>query len=290
MAELSIALPSFDELTSDSDTDPDSPMEDAEPQVPRIPQIFSSNPDPEEARLEGHETSKYLLAKSYFDCREFDRCAAIFLPLNISREPLSGTSPNLVTQTPTKLGKGKGKESGPNVSAVPAQPRNTLPRLSQKALFLALYARYMSGEKRKNEESEMILGPVDGGVTANKELVGLGRILEEWFAGQADRVKEHRSQGWLEYLYGIILIKGKSEEDGKKWLVKSLHLCPFNWGVWLELKDVVNTIDDVSQAIIRPRTSNLIGYVAASSEHTASSKYHVVNLLYLYLSGTGSLY
>jgi anaphase-promoting complex subunit 8 len=35
---------------------------------------------------------------------------------------------------------------------------NPYPKLSQKSLFLALYAKYLAGEKRKEEETEMVLG------------------------------------------------------------------------------------------------------------------------------------
>lgn len=220
-------------------------MRDVPPEAPVIPAIFSSNLEPEEARLESQEVSKYLLAKSYFDCREYDRCAAVFLPLSVSHEPSSNTSPNITTRTPIKGGKGKGKDTSLGIGAGPVQPRNTLPKLSQKALFLALYAKYLSGEKRKDEESEMILGPADGGMTVNKELVGIQKSLDGWFMDRETKGKIVEGQGWLEYLYGIVLIKGKSEEEGKKWLIRSVHLCPFNWGAWLELSELLNNVENV---------------------------------------------
>ena len=46
-----------------------------------VPVVLTPNSDPEEARLESEEVSKYLLAKSYFDCREYDRCAAVLCPI-----------------------------------------------------------------------------------------------------------------------------------------------------------------------------------------------------------------
>lgn len=197
--------------------------------------------------MEAREASGYLLAKSYFDCREYDRCAAVFLPLNVSREPLSeNASPNVTTRSPAKVGKGKTKETAMNSPARPLRPQNTLPRLSQKSLFLALYARYLSGEKRRDEDSEMILGPADGGTTVNKELVGLGRSLDGWFAEREDDGNDRNNQGWLEYLYGIVLVKSKSEEVGQEWLLKSVHLLPYNWGAWLELSGLLTSVDDVS--------------------------------------------
>ena len=41
----------------------------------------TTNPDRKEARLEAKELNRFLMAKSFFDCREFDRCAAVFLPV-----------------------------------------------------------------------------------------------------------------------------------------------------------------------------------------------------------------
>ena len=212
---------------------------------PSMPTFLSSNPDLEEARLEARELPKYLLAKSYFDCREFDRCAAVFLPSILPRGPLVPPSPKAKVRTPTKAAKGKARESSPNAETSVVPPSNVLPHLSQKSLFLALYAKYMSGEKRKNEESEMILGPVDGGATVNRELVGLARNLEGWLADRAGRGLAGSNQGWLEYLYGIVLAKGKTEEDAKAWLIRSIHLYPFNWGAWLELSELLEGSEDL---------------------------------------------
>ena len=59
----------------------------------------------------------------------------------------------------------------------------------------------MSGEKKKDEDSEMVMGPHDGGNTVNKQLVIIARFLEAWFS---ERMEENGeavgSQGWLEYL------------------------------------------------------------------------------------------
>ena len=216
---------------------------------PSLPTSLFSNPDPEEARLEAQELSKYLLAKSYFDCREFDRCAAVFIPSILPRGPLTPTSPNAKTRTPTKVAKGKAKESNPNTETSPTPPGNALPHLSQKSLFLAMYAKYMSGEKRKNEDSEMILGPADCGGTVNGELVGLARSLEGWFSDRAAKGLESSNQGWLEYLYGIVLAKNKTEVDAKRWLIKSVNRCPFNWGAWLELKGLLTRFEDLQKFV-----------------------------------------
>ncbi len=222
-----------------------------EDEQPLIPSIISSNPDRVEARLEAREVSKYLLAKSFFDCREFERCAAVFLSSNRSREHQSATASKYPPRTPTKESKGKAKEAGPSPSS-PIPPEFALPRMSQKALFLALYAKYMSGEKRKDEDCEMVLGPFDNATTRNRELVGLIQILESWFADRAAKGQDSSNQGWLEYLYGVILIKERSLEKGKEWLLRSLNRYPYNWSAWLELCDL---LEDFNEANFPPSSS-----------------------------------
>jgi anaphase-promoting complex subunit 8 len=162
------------------------------------PIVVTGNIDPDEAQLEAREINQYLLAKSLFDCREYDRCAAVFLPDTVLSGILSTAAPqNQNTSTPPK-GKGKGKASSTRTSFSTA-PKT--PRLSQKSLFLALYAKFMSGEKKKEEDSEMVMGPHDGGNTVNKQLVTISRFLEGWFAERtAENGDVIGSQGWLEYL------------------------------------------------------------------------------------------
>lgn len=235
---MSLSLPEF------ADSDPASPMEDV--QTDPQPSSLSLNPDAQEARKEAKEFPKYLLAKSYFDCREFDRCAAVFLPTTLPRDPPPETSPNSKNSASPKAGKGKGKDPAPaKVPLLP--PPNLLPNLSQKSLFLALYAKYMSGEKRKDEESEMILGPADGGSNVNKELVGLSRSLEGWFADREAKGLSNSNQGWLEYLYGIVLAKGKTEDAAKTWLLASVRRYACNWGAWLELGALLGKYEEVGR-------------------------------------------
>lgn len=254
-------------------------MENVEQFPPPVPIVVTSNSDPEEARLESQEINKYLLAKSYFDCREYDRCAAVFLPSNIPRGPLSTTSPNNKTTTTTNNVKGKSRETGRGAPSASISPKNTLPRLSQKALFLALYAKYMSGEKRKDEESEMVLGPADGGMTTNRELVGISRAIEGWLTDKMNKKMQETSQGWLEYLYGIVLAKGKNEEDAKRWLINSIRRCPFNWGAWLELSELVGSVEEVSVPRVSQSPSSVTDTEPATKYHDrTSTKHHGLHL------------
>jgi anaphase-promoting complex subunit 8 len=167
------------------------------------PVVVTGNANPDEAQMEAREINKYLFAKSLFDCREFDRCAAVFLPDTVLSGILSSSSKS--SQNPTSPeGKGKAKVSARNGSAIPP----SMPKLSQKSLFLALYAKFMSGEKKKDEDSEMVMGPHDGGHAVNKQLVVISRFLEVWFHERmTDNGEVTGSQGWLEYLYVALLLQ-----------------------------------------------------------------------------------
>jgi anaphase-promoting complex subunit 8 len=160
--------------------------------------IFTANQDPEEAALEAKELSRYLFAKSLFDCREYDRCAAVFLPDSLLSSILTSKVEN-----PAAVGsRNKGRTQKSNAGSQHIAAAAPLPKLSQKSLFLALYAKFMSGEKRKNEESEMVMGPQDLGTVTNKQLLVVGRFLSAWFEERTTEDDEVQgSQGWLEYLY-----------------------------------------------------------------------------------------
>lgn len=151
--------------------------------------------------MEASEFDKYLLAKSFFENKEFDRCAAVFLPESL----LSGIASTKQADTTTSKGKGK---AGPSYTSEPL-----LPAISQRSLFLALYAKVISGEKTKDEDTEMIMGPQDLGTVVNKQLLIVSRFLERWFAERKSGLNNlPPSQGFLEYLYAghvrLILLLG----------------------------------------------------------------------------------
>lgn len=163
------------------------------------PIVVTGNLDPEESQLEAKEINQYLLAKSFFDCREYDRCSAVFLPDTVLSGILSASSKGSQSASASKVkGKGKAPLSDRTSATMPVD----IPRLSQKSLFLALYAKFMSGEKKKDEDSEMVMGPHDGGSAVNKQLIVISRFLENWFRERtADTGEIVGSGGWLEYLY-----------------------------------------------------------------------------------------
>ena len=163
------------------------------------------------------------------------------LPRGQLKTPKDAGNPNVFTAS------GHNDLNGSNRPSLLDDSASTeeLPKMSQKSLFLALYAKYIRGEKRKDEESEMVLGPADGGATVNKELPFISRLLEKRLTDSGAEGKED-GQGWLEYLYGIVLARGKNHEEAKRWLLKSVHLYSYNWGVWEELGSLVGSLEEVS--------------------------------------------
>lgn len=207
--------------------------------------VFAPNPDPAEAALEARDLGRYLLAKSFFDCKEFERCAAVFLPESLVAGLLAAKPDEVVDPK----GKGKSREGAP----LPSE--TALPEISQKSLFLALYAKVILGEKRRDEETEMVMGPQDLGSVTNKGLIVVSRFLAEWFAQRkAEDGDFSSSQGFLEYLYGLVLAKEKNDNLALDYLMQSVHLFPWNWGAWLEITNLVSRVEQVSWPLgPRPR-------------------------------------
>lgn len=142
------------------------------------------------------------------------------------------------------------------------------PQLSQKTLFLALYSKYIAGEKRKDEDSEMVLGPQDGPITQNKELTTISGILDEYFLKLGGINSTQGSTGFLEYLYGIVLLKNKNETEAKQWLIRSVCLYPWNWGACQELASIIGSVEELSEVIrLLPQTvMTLIFHIYCSQE------------------------
>ncbi|KAK3325397.1 anaphase promoting complex subunit 8 [Apodospora peruviana] len=210
---------------------------------------FVTNVDPREAALEAKELDKYLLAKSFFDCKEFDRCAAVFLPESL----LSGILSTKQSDVGTPRGKGKASASAPS--------GQLLPPISQKSLFLALYAKVISGEKLKDEESEMIMGPQDLGSVVNKQLLIVSRFLDRWFTERKSEENDlPPSQGFLEYLYGMVLVKEKNDDGALDYLMQSVHLFPWNWGCWLEITNLIARVEQLNK-VTRSLPQNIMSYI-----------------------------
>ncbi|KAI1277194.1 cell division cycle protein-like protein 23 [Xylaria sp. FL0933] len=180
---------------------------------------LGSRSDPAELLLERLETPRYLMAKAFFDCHEFQRCAETLLPAN-----------------------------PPDISVTSCRMKSARPpskKISQRGLFLACYALLIQGEKQKAEDASQILSPSDTGTVTNKQLARIRSILEQWFALEKDNASYGSSQGWLEYLYGMVLAKDQNYDLAKIWLLKSVSINPWNWGTWQELCCLVRDANDL---------------------------------------------
>ena len=116
----------------------------------------------------------------------------------------------------------------------------------------------MAGEKRKEEEMEMVLGPLDGAPTPNREILPVINSLEAIFVqwkkeGKIGKEKEEDS--WLYYLHGILLAKHGNEGKAKEYFMKSLEIYPWNWGAWLELGHLIGTLEEVRLLLLAMETS-----------------------------------
>lgn len=97
--------------------------------------------------------------------------------------------------------------------------------------FLRLYALYLAGERRREEERMEL---ADWTEPDNLELPRLRDQLQTLRdAGKLD--------GHLWYLYGIVLKRLKQNEGAIDALVQSISMFPFNQGVWMELAPLCET-------------------------------------------------
>ncbi|KAK3828161.1 MAG: anaphase promoting complex subunit 8 [Benniella sp.] len=127
------------------------------------------------------EHDAYLMAKSFFDLKEYDRCASVLEGYN-----------------------------------------------SNKSRFLRLYSRYLVGEKRREQDTRDVLGPLDHGMAVNKELEKIdSELTEAYNAGTLD--------SFCKYLYGVVLIKRQRKTFAAEILVESVNQYPYNWSAWLDL-------------------------------------------------------
>ncbi|KAG9490592.1 cell division cycle protein 23 homolog isoform X3 [Eleutherodactylus coqui] len=103
---------------------------------------------------------------------------------------------------------------------------------SQKAYFLYMYSRYLSGEKRKDDETVDSLGPLEKGQVKNEALREL----------RVELSKKHKAReldGFSLYLYGVVLRKLDLVKEALDVFVEATHVLPLHWGTWLELCNLI---------------------------------------------------
>ncbi|RWR87437.1 anaphase-promoting complex subunit 8 [Cinnamomum micranthum f. kanehirae] len=171
----------------------------------------------------------FLLAKSYFDCREYRRAAhalrdqtgkkAVFLrcyALYLSMEGVFYVKYSLRNVEPLPS----------SVSCIGFHILNVSP----------FHFSTKSGEKRKEEEIIELEGPSGKGDVVNNELVSLERELSAL-----------RKSGAIDsfglYLYGVVLREKGREDLARTVLVESVNNYPWNWSAWTELQSLCTTLD-----------------------------------------------
>lgn len=82
----------------------------------------------------------------------------------------------------------------------------------------------------------------------------------------------------------MVLAKDKNEKDAMRWLIRSAHLYPMNWGCWLEMTGLIGRIEDViypPNPIYRRKTNK---DTARSNSYTLATKHTIIHLPSAYLS------
>ncbi|GEQ71391.1 hypothetical protein JCM33374_g5074 [Metschnikowia sp. JCM 33374] len=183
-----------------------------------VDQAFDFGPPPVAAH-DQHDHFRVVLAKTYFNCKEFERAA------HVLKDCSSGN-----------------------------------------ALFVKLYATYISVDKKSAEDSGGFMnlgvapGVVGGGVSGHAgpadDATERRKDLADGLSGRlATIVSEieafHQRPGaspnaFLLFLEGIIYTKRKRFELAQELLVASLKVFPYNWSCWQELLSTFSTYDDAA--------------------------------------------
>jgi len=108
----------------------------------------------------------------------------------------------------------------------------------QAALFLRLYAAYLAGEKRREEEAMEVADPAEKCQVKNQEL----KMIEEHLASLHG---QNLLDGMNLYLYGITLRGLELKAEARRVLLQSVRACPCNWSAWLDIIAISSDLDDV---------------------------------------------
>ncbi|KAI8149678.1 hypothetical protein BJV82DRAFT_588895 [Fennellomyces sp. T-0311] len=126
----------------------------------------------------------------------------------------------------------------------------TAPRL----MFLRLYAKYLAGEKRKNERIQDMLDVSDNSHAKNAELDAIYRELKQ--SHEQDKLDAFNL-----YLYGIVLRKRELNDKAAGTLLASLKKYEYNWSAWIELGSFVTSkkqFHDLEQVLNEQMPNSII--------------------------------
>ncbi|VEU19288.1 DEKNAAC100730 [Brettanomyces naardenensis] len=136
---------------------------------------------------------------------------------------------------------------------------------SHRAIFLRVYSLYLSGERRRDFDSNGVLGQNDG-KTQNARLPEIATVLK--------RCKDANGRiddPFLLYMAGLVALKSKDVQKAQEYIYQSITLYPFNWGCWQELLSSISTFSEAVTILAR---------FARNSRFTDSKVYRVMLLFF----------
>lgn len=107
---------------------------------------------------------------------------------------------------------------------------------SKNAFHILMSISLQAGEKRKEEETIELEGPLGKSDSVNTELATIERELSS-----LHRNRSIDSFGL--YLYGIVLRDKGCGSQALSVLVESVNSYPWNWSAWTELTSLCTTLD-----------------------------------------------
>lgn len=120
---------------------------------------------------------------------------------------------------------------------------------SDLAFFLRYYAKYLLGEKQKEEEQ-----------LETKCVIKKSQVVNNYLGEIVDAMKARRVKGTLDafgyYLYGLVLRARGEQDEAKEMTLTSVRKYPYNWSAWRALTQTVASRDDYEETykqVSRPK-------------------------------------
>ncbi|XP_042239731.1 cell division cycle protein 23 homolog isoform X2 [Homarus americanus] len=109
--------------------------------------------------------------------------------------------------------------------------------------FLHLYSRYLSGEKKKNDDivDTLVTNDQHKGIYLKELHTELSKVYTLHSTGSTSRDPgDTDMDAWLLWLYGVVLKRLDLTRQAVEVLCQALHLQPLHWGAWLELAALIS--------------------------------------------------
>lgn len=138
---------------------------------------------------------------------------------------------------------------------------------SSTAVFIRLYAMYLSGEKKKSIENGSILGQNDNKATNPN----FSFIIKELEAYKKLLNLTYLNDPFLLYLQGVIYLKVNKMTHAQEMFYQSVSLYPLNWSCWKELISSLSTFSEALKMITR---------LQKNTRFTDRKEYHIMFLFF----------